>query len=112
LLSISSCAAMAWVLFSIVLVPAFVAPPPPPPAVGPGGAVQVDPIKPTLKAHGFKRLTLVRDHPLSSFAFKFYLRRYSLVATWIGSVSPCSASVARARRLPQLPLLRRRRRHR
>ena len=40
-------------------------------------AVQVDPIKPTLKAPGPKRLTLKRNHPLSSFAFKLNLRRYS-----------------------------------
>jgi hypothetical protein len=37
--------------------------------------VQVDPIKPTLKAHGTKRLKLKGDQLLSSFAFKFNLRR-------------------------------------
>jgi hypothetical protein len=40
-----------------------------------GRAVQVDPIKPTLKAPGTKRLKLKDDRLLSSFAFKFELRR-------------------------------------
>jgi hypothetical protein len=43
-----------------------------------GRAVQVDPIKPTLKAPGTKRLKLKCHKLLSSFAFKFNLRRYSL----------------------------------
>ena len=48
---------------------------------GPGGhdrgrAVQADPIKPTSKAPGTKRLKLICDDPLSSFAYKFNLRRY------------------------------------
>jgi hypothetical protein len=38
---------------------------------------QVDPIKPTLKAPGTKRLNLLYDKPLSNFAFKFNLRRYN-----------------------------------
>jgi hypothetical protein len=38
--------------------------------------VQVDPIKPTLKAPGTKRLKLKFDILLSNFAFKFNLRRY------------------------------------
>jgi len=42
-----------------------------------GRAVQVDPIKPTLKPTGTKRLKLKWDEVLSSFAFKFNLRRYS-----------------------------------
>jgi hypothetical protein len=44
----------------------------------PGRAVQVDPIQPTLKSPGMKPLKLEYDKPLSSFAFKFNLRRYSL----------------------------------
>ena len=40
-----------------------------------GKAVQVDPIKPTLKPSGAKRLKLKYDGPLSNFAFKFNLRR-------------------------------------
>ena len=39
--------------------------------------MQVDPIKPTLKALGFKLLKLKYDKPLSEFAFKFNLRRYN-----------------------------------
>ena len=46
---------------------------------GRGRAVQVDPIKPTLKAPGTKRLKLKCDEPLSNFAFNFNLRRYNLV---------------------------------
>jgi hypothetical protein len=44
---------------------------------GLGGALQVDPIKPALKAPGTKRLNLQYDEPLSNFAFKFYMRRYT-----------------------------------
>jgi hypothetical protein len=40
-------------------------------------AVQVDPIKPTLKAPEFERLKLQCYEPLSNFAFKFKLRRYN-----------------------------------
>jgi hypothetical protein len=43
-----------------------------------GRAVQVDPIKLTFKAHGSERLKLEHGKPLSSFAFKFNLRRYSV----------------------------------
>jgi len=39
--------------------------------------VQVDPIKPTLKASGTMRLKLKYVKLLSSFAFKSNLRRYS-----------------------------------
>ena len=39
--------------------------------------MQVDPMKPTLKAPGIKLLKLECDEPLSEFAFKFNLRRYS-----------------------------------
>jgi hypothetical protein len=38
--------------------------------------VQVDPIKPTLKAPGTERLKLEYDEPASNLAFKFNLRRY------------------------------------
>jgi hypothetical protein len=44
-----------------------------------GRAVQVDPIKPTLKAPRTWCLKVTRDKLLSSFAFKFNLRRY----TWV-----------------------------
>ena len=43
-----------------------------------GEEVQVDPIKPTLKAPVTKRLKLNCDEPLSNFAFKIILRRYNL----------------------------------
>jgi len=36
-------------------------------------------MKPTLKAPGSTRLNLKCDDPLSNFAFKFNLRRYSMV---------------------------------
>ena len=39
--------------------------------------MQVDPIKPKLKPPGTKRLKLKNDEPLSNFALKFNLRRYS-----------------------------------
>ena len=39
--------------------------------------MQVDPIKPTLKAPGTQRLKLKYDKLLSSFAFNFNLRRYN-----------------------------------
>ena len=42
--------------------------------------MQVDPIKPTLKAPGTKRLKQEQDEPLSSSAFNFNLRRYSVGA--------------------------------
>jgi hypothetical protein len=42
-----------------------------------GRAVQVDPIKPTLKAPGTKRLKLEYDDLLSIFGFEFNLRRHS-----------------------------------
>jgi len=39
--------------------------------------VQVNPIKPTLKAPGTKRLNPKCDGPVSNFAFKFNLHRYT-----------------------------------
>jgi hypothetical protein len=44
-----------------------------------GRAMQVDPIKPTLKAPGTERLKLHYDELLSKFAFKFNMRRYIVV---------------------------------
>jgi len=41
-----------------------------------GRPVLVDPIKPTLKAPGTKRLKLDFDEVLSNFTFKFDSRRY------------------------------------
>ena len=42
--------------------------------------MQVDPVKPTLKAPGTKRLTLIYDGPVSISAFTFNLRCYINVA--------------------------------
>ena len=42
---------------------------------GRGRAVQVDPMKPVLKAPGTERLMLKYDEPLSNFALNFSLRR-------------------------------------
>jgi len=49
--------------------------------------VQVDPIKPTLKAPGYTRLKLIYDEPLSSFALKLNWRRY-IKADLIGLSDP------------------------
>ena len=43
-----------------------------------GKAVQVDPIKPTLKPNGTKRWKLGHEKLLSKFAFKFNLRCYNV----------------------------------
>jgi hypothetical protein len=42
--------------------------------------VQVDPVKPTLKPPGTKRLKLNCDESMSNFACNFNLRRYSKVS--------------------------------
>ena len=46
-----------------------------------GKAVQVEPMKPTLKAPGSTCLKLKYDEPPSEFAFKFNLRRYTMAST-------------------------------
>ena len=51
-----------------------------------GEAVQVDPIKPTLKAPGTNLLTLKCDEPPSTFAFKSNLRRYIKVARFVNQM--------------------------
>jgi hypothetical protein len=50
--------------------------------------VQVDPIKPTLKVPGTKRLKLDYDQPLSNFAVTFNLRHYTVAAddSFLGSI--------------------------
>jgi len=45
-----------------------------------GRAVHVQPMKPVLKAPGSMLLRLKYDGLLSNFAFKFNLRRYSVVS--------------------------------
>ena len=49
-----------------------------------GRAVQVDPMKPSLKAPGTNRLKVKYDDPLSNFPFIFNLRCY----TWGPMVGP------------------------
>jgi len=49
--------------------------------------VQVEPIKPTLKAPGTKRLKLKYDKLFSSFAFYFNLRRYSMAIDGVEATS-------------------------
>ena len=46
---------------------------------GHGRAVQVDPIKPTVKAPGIKLVKVKCDEPLSNFVYKLNLRRYTMV---------------------------------
>jgi hypothetical protein len=58
--------------------------------------VQVDPINPTLKALGTKRLKLKCDEPLSNFAFKFNLRRYTLEGTSVQMANTTDAELAEA----------------
>ena len=43
-----------------------------------GEMVKVDPMRPTLKPSAAKRLKLKHDEPLSTLAFNFKLRRYSM----------------------------------
>ena len=49
--------------------------------------MQVDPIKPTLKAPGTVRLKLKFDKLHSLFAFKFNLRRYNTVTEMLSYYS-------------------------
>jgi hypothetical protein len=58
--------------------------------------VQVDPIKPTLKAPGTKRLKLKGDDLLSSFGFKFNLCRYTWAVTKLVRMHPDIVSKAGA----------------
>ena len=53
-----------------------------------GRAAQADPVKPALKPPGTERLKLKCDDPLSSFGFKFNLRRcaeFSVLRTHLSS---------------------------
>jgi len=60
-----------------------------------GNAVQADPMKPTLKPPGTKRLKLKHDEWLSNVAFSFILRRYDeVVLCWTPFVDPESAILA------------------
>ena len=59
-----------------------------------GRAVQVDPMKPTLKAPVSKRLTLKHDGLLSSFAFNFSLRCYMLATAGETALMPVAGVAA------------------
>jgi hypothetical protein len=52
-----------------------------------GRAVQVDPVKPTLKAPGTERLKLKAEELLSNFGFKFNLRPYVVGAGYLSSTA-------------------------
>ena len=59
--------------------------------------MQVDPIKPTLKAPGMNGLKLKYDDPHLNFGFKINLRRYSK-ATWkVVKVGRCSLTLSNPR---------------
>jgi len=58
-----------------------------------GRAVQLDPIKPKLKAPGTKRLKLEYDYLLSSFAFKINLRRYTVAAAHVAAFMASAGSL-------------------
>ena len=49
--------------------------------------VQVDRIKPTLKAPATKRLKLKYDQPLSNFAFHFNLRHHNAALARLAEVA-------------------------
>ena len=72
-----------------------------------GEAVKVDPIKPTLKAPGTNPLKLQYDEPLSNFAFKFNLHRYTTGggATWPSAPSCATAPWSSWRRRQGLTLV-------
>ena len=52
-----------------------------------GKAVQLDPIKPTLTAPKSKRLKLKHDELLSTYAFDFNLRRYTMAVPVVADVA-------------------------
>ena len=59
--------------------------------------MQVDPVKPKLKAPGTKRLKPKFDRSLLNFAFKFNLRRYSEVVTKVEPEAAAPPEVPRSR---------------
>jgi hypothetical protein len=58
--------------------------------------VQIEPMKPTLKAPGTKHLKPKGDEQLSSFAFDFYLRRYNSGTVELGTVGQCRLTVSKS----------------
>jgi len=77
----------------------------PPRVSSPGMAVQVDPVKLTLKAPGAKRLKLTHDSPLLNFAFNFNVRRYTQARRRPAGRRGCPAQVRRCRFEPMKPVL-------
>ena len=61
--------------------------------------MHVEPIKPTLKASGTKRLKLQYDELVSSFPFKFNLRRYTMavISDRTNSVGQCRSTLLNPR---------------
>ena len=59
--------------------------------------MRVDPIKPTVKPNGTKRLKLKCDILLSNFALNFNLRRYSPVSVNLSAANLSSIEVRRCR---------------
>ena len=70
-----------------------------------GRALQVDPIKPTLKATGTKRLKLKCDVLLSTFTFKFSLHHYSWATRAAPTACAPTSTSRQARPLLHPPLL-------
>jgi len=61
-----------------------------------GRAVLVVPIKPTFKALGIDFFKLKYDGPLSNFAFKFNVRRYTTALSKLAAHEPLRALMRRA----------------
>ena len=59
--------------------------------------MQVDPIKPKLKAPGTKRLKLQCDEALSNFSFTFNLHRYSKARAMKAEAAMAANMVGRCR---------------
>ena len=59
--------------------------------------MQVDPIKPTLKAPGTKSSKLKCDELLSKIAFNYYLRRYNKEIPLASMVGRCRLTLSNPR---------------
>jgi len=69
--------------------------------------VQVDPIKPTLKALGTRRFKPISDEPLSNLALDFNLRRYTMGVDTLRDVNTHSVKLSGLRVLSSQYLVRR-----
>jgi hypothetical protein len=65
-------------------------------------AVQVDPIKPTLKAPGTKHLKAKCEELLSNFGYKLNLRRYTVACVRIAADVQVAATTVGADTRPTL----------